>query len=87
MLQEDAQFAARHHCLPAPKLDVRWPLGLDHIHATFAASREKRLLRHFITIVERSGATFEQALLGERGFGTVEPRNLEVLLSGKFASK
>lgn len=84
--QDDAAYTAEHHCLPAPKLRLRYPLGLDHILDTFAAARDKRVLRYFVGVVERSGVTFEQTLLGERGFGTVEPRNLEVLLSGKFTS-
>jgi hypothetical protein len=84
--QQDTIFASQHHCLAAPKLRTRYPLSIEHVAAIFAAARAKRVLRFFIGVIERSGCTFEQTLLGERGFGTVEPRNLEALLSGKFTS-
>jgi hypothetical protein len=43
-----------------------------------------QILHFFLEVVEESGTTFEQSLLGGRGIGTVEPRNIEAILSTNF---
>jgi cytochrome P450 len=35
-------------------------------------------------VVEESGTTFEQNLLGSRGIGTIEPENIEAILLTNF---
>jgi len=35
-------------------------------------------------VVEDSGTTFEQNLLGARGIDTIDPENIEAILSKKF---
>ena len=34
--------------------------------------------------VQKTGITFEQYLLGARGVNTLDPRNIEVVLSSRF---
>ncbi|KAK2594964.1 hypothetical protein QQS21_007322 [Conoideocrella luteorostrata] len=43
-----------------------------------------QILRFFLEVVEESGTTFEQNLLGARGVNTVDPRNIEAILSTNF---
>jgi hypothetical protein len=85
--QADAIFAAKHHCLPAPQLKFNWPLGLDLIWSAFEHQRANTVLQFFVDILDRTGPTFEQTLLGLTGFGTVEPRNIEAVLATQFSSR
>jgi hypothetical protein len=43
-----------------------------------------QILHFFLEVVEESGSTFEQSLLGSRGVGTVDPQNIEAILSVNF---
>jgi hypothetical protein len=45
---------------------------------------EGRILRFFLTLVTPMPATFEQRLLGISGIDTVDPRNIEAVLSTQF---
>ena len=47
-------------------------------------SREERILQFFTRVVEESGTTFEQNLLGGRAVNTVDPKNIEAILSTSF---
>jgi hypothetical protein len=85
--QADALFAEKHHCLRAKPLPIKWPLGLDMLWTAFEHARANRILRYFVEIVTRCAPTFEQNLLGDRSFGTVEPRNIEAVLSTQFSSR
>ena len=48
---------------------------------------EKQALQWFVEIFERTGPTFEQNILGAKGINTVEPDNIESILSTKFSGK
>lgn len=86
--QSDNAFAVAHRCRSVPKLDTgRWPLGLGLIITAFRVANEQRLLRFMNEIVEKTGNTFEQNLLGARGIDTVEPANIEALLSTQFTGQ
>ncbi|KXT06370.1 hypothetical protein AC578_9095 [Pseudocercospora eumusae] len=83
--QADTAFAAQRCCQDPPTLDTgRWPFGLELITKAFRAASEQRLLRLMLDIVENTGPTFEQKLLGSRGIDTVDPVNIEALLSKQF---
>jgi len=43
-----------------------------------------QILQFFLDVVEESGNTFEQNLLGSRAIDTIEPRNVEAILSTNF---
>lgn len=53
------------------------------MHA-FHSAREQCLLRVMSEIVQKTGPTFEQRLLGFRGIDTVDPVNIEAILSKQF---
>jgi hypothetical protein len=84
-MQAERSLANVHSCKTPPKLDTgRWPLGLELIVTAFQTARQQRLLRLMSEIVEKTGSTFEQSLLGSRGIDTVAPANVEAILSTKF---
>lgn len=45
----------------------------------------QQTLQYFLEIFDESGTTFEQNLLGTRSICTVDPENIETILSTKFA--
>ena len=84
-VQTDNAFAAAHGCKPPARLETgRWPLGLEIVVKAFRVAGEQRLLRLMNEIVKETGTTFEQILLGARGIDTVEPANIEAVLSTQF---
>ncbi|KAH8596265.1 putative cytochrome P450 alkane hydroxylase [Bisporella sp. PMI_857] len=62
----------------------RWPLAVDIILKTFAANRNNQLLRLFVEVTTKLPHTFEQKLLGAIGINTLDPKNIESLLSTQF---
>lgn len=46
-----------------------------------------RLLSLIKECCDRTGNTFEQQLLGGRGFVTIDPKNVEAILSSNFDGK
>ena len=83
----EALFAHNHSCGAPRRLQYKWPLALDLIVAAFRSIREKQALHWFVGIFERTGPTFEQKILGNKDIDTVEPANIESLLSTKFSGK
>lgn len=53
----------------------------------FRITAEKQTLQWFVQIFERTGSTFEQYVLGVKSINTVEPDNLESILSTHFSCK
>ena len=47
-------------------------------------AKKGQILDFFVKVVETSGTTFEQNLLGNRSVCTVEPENIEAILSTNF---
>lgn len=85
-IQNEQQFAAQHGCKPLRPWKSTWPFGLDLLLKAFRYAREERILSLFLDVVDDSGTTFEQSLLGARGIDTVDPENIEAILSKDFAS-
>ena len=65
--------------------NAKWPLGLDLLVKAFRHAREMQVLQFFLDVVEGSGTTFEQNLLGARGVDTIDPKNIEAVLSTNFS--
>lgn len=86
-LQTETLFEQRHGCGAPRRLPYKWPLALDIVFDAFRIIGEKQALQYFVDIFERIGPTFEQHILGAKGIDTVEPENLESVLSTNFASK
>ena len=77
-------FAKQHGCLPPPRIQNQRPLGLDRLEQIFRADKESRLMELFLFHFRQTGNTVEQVFLGTPAFDTIEPANLEALLSTKF---
>ena len=71
-------------CASAPRVSNRKPLGFDRLRQIFHANAESRLMQLYLYHFRYWGMTLEQKLLGIRAFGTIEPRNLETILSTNF---
>ncbi|KAL4813454.1 cytochrome P450 [Aspergillus spinulosporus] len=80
----DAQIAAANGCLPPKKWNSTWPLGLDLLVKAFRYDRRQQILKFFLDVVDKSGTTFEQNLLFARGIDTIDPQNIQALLSTQF---
>ncbi|KAF1984945.1 cytochrome P450 [Aulographum hederae CBS 113979] len=80
----DEQFAAERGCKPTRSLQFKWPLGLDLVTAAFKANSSGHILSFFTRLIEESGTTFEQILFGSRGIDTIDPENIEAVLSTQF---
>ncbi|OJJ42352.1 hypothetical protein ASPZODRAFT_2122377 [Penicilliopsis zonata CBS 506.65] len=80
----DRKFAAAKGCQPPRRWNSKWPLGLDLLLKAFRQERKQRILQFFLDVVAESGHTFEQKLLFARGIDTIEPRNIEAILSTQF---
>ena len=83
----DKIYGDQHGCLPAPRLQNEWPLGLDRIKQIWDADADSRLMELFLMHFRRWGNTLEQVFLGTPAFGTIDPENLEAIMSSKFKGK
>lgn len=83
--QSETAFGEQHGCLPVTaKLPYKWPLALDIIRRGFEAHWDKRLLGLFSNLYDGLGPNIEQTLLGNTGIVTIDPDNIEVMLSTRF---
>lgn len=73
-----------HRCQSPPRLINQRPLGLDRLEQIFRANDESRLMELFLFHFRLWGTTLEQVFLGSQAFGTIEPANLEAILSTNF---
>ncbi|KFY62364.1 hypothetical protein V496_04645 [Pseudogymnoascus sp. VKM F-4515 (FW-2607)] len=77
-------FGDLHGCLPAPRLQNQRPFGVDRLEQIFRANTESRLMGLFLFHFRQTGWTLEQVFLGVPAFGTVDPANIEAILSSNF---
>ena len=80
-------LVAQNKCRPPARLKYQWPLGIDLLIEAFKADRVDRILDFFVSLVERTGTTFEQVILGARGIDTIDPENIEAVLHTQFNGK
>lgn len=85
IITAERQFALEHGCQPLKPWKARWPLGLDILAKAFWYDHKKQILRFFIHVFDESGITSQQLLLGGRSVNTIDPRNIEAVLSTNFA--
>lgn len=50
----------------------------------FHYERKKNILQFFLEVMAENGNTFEQNLLFARNIDTIEPENIEAILSTQF---
>lgn len=82
--QEAEQLARQKGCAPPKAWNAKWPLGLDMLFKAVKHSREIYVLKSMIGVTDASGTTFVQYLLDARGILTIDPANIEVVLSSNF---
>jgi hypothetical protein len=82
--QEERLFAFQNGCQRLKPWKARWPLGLDMLLQALKSSGQDRILQFFVRVADQSGTTFEQNLLGGRGVNTIDPQNIEAILSTNF---
>ncbi|KAG9250648.1 cytochrome P450 [Emericellopsis atlantica] len=82
--QFERKFALENGCEPLRPWSAKWPMGLDLLVKVFRYAREERVLRFFVDVIGDSGNTFEQRLLGVTGIDTIDPENIETILSTDF---
>lgn len=82
--QAESRFAAEKGCLPPRIWNSTWPLGLDMLVKALKYARTMQILQFFLEVVDDNGTTFVQELLGATGIDTVDPENIEAVLSTNF---
>lgn len=80
----DKLFGEEHGCLPTSRLINERPLGIDRLQQIWEANSDHRLMELFLWHFRRWGNTLDQVFLGTQAFGTIEPINLQTVLSTKF---
>ena len=65
----------------------RWPLALDLLWEGFVNAKEGHILPFLTMLIGQLPLTFERKLLGISGIDTVDPKNIESILSLQFKSK
>src|SRR2546423_11841708 len=83
-MKADKAIAEHYGCLPPPRLQNQRPLGVDRLEQIFRANTESRLMELFLFHFRQTGHTLEQVFLGTPAFGTVDPANMEAILSSNF---
>ena len=83
----DQDFGNSHGCLPPARLKNELLLGVDRLSQIFRADADNKLMALFLWHFRHWGDTLEQVFLGTRAFGTIDPRNLEAMLSTQFSGK
>jgi hypothetical protein len=83
----EALFEQTHNCGSRRPLLYQWPLAFDLVVDAFRNIEENRILRWFHELFEQTGPTFEQKILGCTSIDTIDPANLESILSTNFSSK
>lgn len=82
--QKERIILVGHSCQPANQLRNKWPFGIDGLMKIFQAHADNRLMALFVRLYHHHGDTFEHTILGSRGFATINPLNLEAILSKQF---
>jgi hypothetical protein len=77
-------LAKQHGCLPLPLLENQRPLGIDRLEQIFRANTESRLMELFLFHFRQTGNTLKQCFLMTPAYGTIDPANLEAILSTNF---
>lgn len=82
--EQETTLSSRHKCQPPPVLQGRWPLSLDLLVKCIKADNANQILGFFLSVLKDTGYTHAQLLFGLRSINTVDPQNIEVLLSTQF---
>ena len=84
-VQADELYGKRRGCQPVTRhLPVKWPLGINVLRAQLAAIADNRLFAHQQAFIDDLGPNFMIKMLGSMGFTTIDPENIEAVLSTRF---
>lgn len=75
----------QHGCSLPPLLENQRPWGVDRLEQIFRANTESRLMELFLFHFRQTGYTLQQIFLGTPAYGTVDPANMEAILSSRFS--
>ena len=83
--QADTVFGNQHGCQPmTAEFPVKWPLGIDVLRAQLAAIADNRLFAYQKPFIDNLGPNFKIKMLGAMAYTTIDPNNLEAILSTRF---
>ena len=83
--QAEEIYGKQHGCQPiAVQFPVKWPLGIDVLRAQLAAIADNRLFAYQQPFIDDLGPNFSIKMLGAMGYSTIDPKNLEAMLSTRF---
>ena len=68
----------------AVQYPVKWPWGFDVLKAQFENAANKSLFAFQQPYMDKLGPNFSMTLLGNTGYTTLDPDNIEAILSSKF---
>lgn len=78
-------FGDRHGCLPMEtKFPHKWPLALDVLKRQYDANSDRHLMAFQSKFFDKIGPNMELKLFGAVGYMTIEPDNVEAILSTRF---
>ena len=66
------------------RFPCKWPLGLDVLYKQYNALVENRLLAFQQKYLDDLGPNLELQILGSVGYTTLDPQNVEAVLSSRF---
>jgi hypothetical protein len=83
----DLAIGEQHGCLPPPLLKNNRPFGYDRLEQIFRANEACHLMSLFQRHFREDGNTLKHEFLLTPAFGTIDPANLEAILSSKFKGR
>ena len=66
------------------KLPYKWPLALDILKRQYDALPSQKLLAFQAQFFDRIGKNMELKLFGNVGYLSIDPKNIEAVLSTRF---
>ncbi|KAL8819107.1 MAG: hypothetical protein Q9191_007804 [Dirinaria sp. TL-2023a] len=85
--RRDTEIGKRYGCQPPPQLPNRWPLGIDRLKELWHWNSEGHLLAYLCGLAdgyEPRNNLFQFMLFGPRVYHTLDPKNVETVLSTDF---
>ncbi|OAL31804.1 hypothetical protein AYO22_00674 [Fonsecaea multimorphosa] len=82
----ESLFQQSHRCGSPRPLRYKWPLALDIVAEAFRMFEDKQILQWFVRVFTETGPTFEKTILGSKSIDTIEPENIESILSTNFSA-
>lgn len=80
-----AAQAERLGCKPAPLLRNQLPFGVEHLHSSLKADETKQFPEFIAERYAKMGnRTHEYNLIGNNGFLTADPKNIQAILATQF---